>query len=95
MSAQILPYKSADGSTAAPQDFQVDRRMGFLPPQMPLPRLPTAWEAWEATLDAATSQRFKAAEQLAALDGPQKFAEEEKASAWRKLVDKVGNSTTM
>ncbi|KAK4082335.1 uncharacterized protein Triagg1_2147 [Trichoderma aggressivum f. europaeum] len=62
--------------------------MGFLPPQMPLSRPPTAWEEWEATLDAATSQRFKAAEQLAALDGSQKFIEEEKASAWRKLVDK-------
>ncbi|KAJ4856599.1 indoleamine 2,3-dioxygenase domain-containing protein [Trichoderma breve] len=89
MSSQILPYKSADGSTAVPQDFQVDWRMGFLPPQMPLSRLPTAWEAWEATLDAATSQRFKAAEQLAALGGPQKFVEEKKASAWRKLIDKM------
>ncbi|KAL6814497.1 Indoleamine 2,3-dioxygenase, partial [Trichoderma sp. SZMC 28015] len=69
--------------------------MGFLPPQIPLPRLPTAWEAWEATLDAATSQRFKAAEQLVGLDGPQKSVEEEKASAWRKLVDKVGKSTAI
>lgn len=94
MSSQILPYKSADASTAAPQDFQVDWRMGFLPPQMPLPRLPTTWEAWEATLDAATSQRFKAVEQLVGLDGPQKFVEEEKALAWRKLVDKVGKSTS-
>ncbi|KAL5089251.1 hypothetical protein Trisim1_005814 [Trichoderma cf. simile WF8] len=89
MSSQISPYKSADGSTGAPKEFRVDRRRGFLPPQMPLPRLPTAWEAWEVILDVATSQRFKAAEQLAALDGPQKFVEEEKASAWRKLVDKM------
>lgn len=95
MSAQISPYKSADDSTAVPQDFQVDRRMGFLPPQMPLPRLPAAWEAWEETLDAATSQRFKAAEQLVGLNGPQKLVEEEKALAWRKLVDKVGKSTAM
>lgn len=93
MSSQISPYKSADGSTAVPQDFQVDRRMGFLPSQIPLRRLPGAWEAWEATLDAATSQRFKAAEQLIGLDGPQKFIEEGKALAWRKLVDKVGKST--
>lgn len=69
--------------------------MGFLPPQMPLSRLPIAWEAWEATLDAATSQRFKAAEQLVALDSPQKLVEEEKALAWRKLVDKVRKSTAM
>ncbi|KAL6693800.1 Indoleamine 2,3-dioxygenase [Trichoderma pleuroticola] len=89
MSSQISPYKSADGSTAAPQYFQVDRRMGFLPPQMPLPRLPTAWEAWEAALDTATLQRFKAAEQLVWLDGPQKSIEEAKALAWRKLVDKM------
>ncbi|KAK4065520.1 hypothetical protein Trihar35433_7640 [Trichoderma harzianum] len=89
MSSQVSSHKSTAGGTAAPQDFQVDQRMGFLPPQMPLPRLPIAWEAWEATLDAATSQRFKAAEQLAALDGPQKFIEEEKASAWRKSVDKM------
>ncbi|KAL6788663.1 Indoleamine 2,3-dioxygenase [Trichoderma sp. SZMC 28012] len=89
MSAQVSSYKSAGGGTADPQDFQVDRRMGFLPSRMPLPRLPTAWEAWEVTLDAATSQRFKAAEQLVGLDGLQKFVEEEKASAWRKLVDKM------
>ncbi|KAF3066821.1 Indoleamine 2,3-dioxygenase [Trichoderma lentiforme] len=89
MSARISSCKPADGSTAALQDFHVDRRMGFLPPQMPLPRLPVEWEAWEATLDAAISQRFKAAEQLAALDGPQNFVEEEKASAWRKLVNKM------
>lgn len=95
MSSQVSSHKLTGGGTAAPQDFQVDRRMGFLPPQMPLPRMPTAWEAWEATLDAATSQRFKAAEQLAALDGPQKFVEEEKASAWRKLVDKVIKSATI
>ncbi|PTB51307.1 hypothetical protein M431DRAFT_498549 [Trichoderma harzianum CBS 226.95] len=89
MSSQVSSHKSTGGGTAAPQGFQVDQRMGFLPPQMPLSRLPIAWEAWEATLDAATSQRFKAAEQLVALDSPQKLVEEEKALAWRKLVDKM------
>ncbi|KAK0760650.1 hypothetical protein N5P37_006845 [Trichoderma harzianum] len=89
MSSQISPYKSADAGTAVPQDFHVDRRIGFLPPQMPLPKLPAEWEAWEVTLDAATSQRFKAAEQLVGLNGPQKFVEEEKALTWRKLVDKM------
>lgn len=56
---------------------------------MPLSRLSAEWETWEATLDAARWQKFKAAEQLLMLDGPQKLVEEEKALAWRNLVDKV------
>lgn len=74
---------------AAPQDFHVDRRTGFVPPEMPLPRLSAEWEAWEAILDTAKCQKLKAAEQLLALGGPQKLIEEEKAAAWRKRVDKV------
>ncbi|KAL7907755.1 Indoleamine 2,3-dioxygenase [Trichoderma velutinum] len=89
MSSQNMSYKSVDGSTAATQVFHVDRRTGFVPTQIPLPRLPTEWEAWEVTLDAAILQRLKAAEQLVALDGPQKFNEEKKALAWRKLIDKM------
>ncbi|KAL7940454.1 Indoleamine 2,3-dioxygenase [Trichoderma barbatum] len=75
--------------TATPQDLHVDRRTGFVPPHMPLPRLPSEFEVWEATLDAAKSQHFKAAEQLSVLDRAQKLAEEQKALAWRKLVDNM------
>ncbi|PON28984.1 indoleamine 2,3-dioxygenase [Trichoderma gamsii] len=78
-----------DGSIVTTQDFHVDQRTGFVPPRMPLSRLSAEWETWEATLDAARWQKFKAAEQLLVLDGPQKLVEEEKALAWRNLVDKM------
>ncbi|RFU75302.1 indoleamine 2,3-dioxygenase [Trichoderma arundinaceum] len=81
--------RAADVPEVALQDFNVDRRTGFVPPHMPLPRLPAEWEMWEATSDAARWQKLKAAEQLLVLDGPQKLVEEEKALAWRKRVDKM------
>jgi indoleamine 2,3-dioxygenase len=81
--------KQTNGSTVTPKDFCVDRRTGFVPSQMPLQRLPAQWEIWEATLDAAKAQKLKAAEQVLLLDGQQKVVEEERARAWRKIVEKV------
>ncbi|KAL6899916.1 Indoleamine 2,3-dioxygenase [Trichoderma evansii] len=89
MSSQNSPPQIPNGSTFVTQDFHVDQRTGFVPPRMPLSRLSGEWETWEATLDAARWQKFKAAEKLLVLDGPQKLAEEEKALSWGKLVDKM------
>jgi indoleamine 2,3-dioxygenase len=85
----MYQQKQTDGGTVDPKDFCVDPRTGFVPPQMPLQRLPSQWEIWEATLDAAMSQNLKAVEQAVLLDAGRKVVEEEKARVWRDLVEKV------
>ncbi|KAB5518143.1 Indoleamine 2,3-dioxygenase [Coniochaeta sp. 2T2.1] len=69
--------------------YHVDNRNGFVPLRVPLPRLPSSWELWEATLDAARSEKLRHAEQLLLLDGQEKAAEEEKARVWRETVEKM------
>ncbi|RDB28528.1 Indoleamine 2,3-dioxygenase 1 [Hypsizygus marmoreus] len=39
--------------------FDVDPHTGFMPPQVPLSRLPSQWEVWEATLDAAIAAHLQ------------------------------------
>lgn len=71
----------------AAQDFDIDSRTGFVPPQPPLARLPERWESWETTLEAARSKRLKLA---AASD---LTAEDEAASEdWRRRVREVSNA---
>ncbi len=72
-----------------PKDFHVDPRTGFVPPLMPLQRLPTEWDAWESALDAAKANRFKPAEGLPLLNEQERIADEEGARSWRKSVAKV------
>jgi indoleamine 2,3-dioxygenase len=84
-----IPHNGPNGYTVTPRDICVDPRTGFVPPEMPLWRLPDQWEMWEAALDAAKSQKLKAAEQALLLDGQQKTVEEGKARAWRETVEKV------
>ncbi|KAJ8514191.1 hypothetical protein ONZ45_g8241 [Pleurotus djamor] len=47
-----------DTSTLAAHDFDVDNRTGFMPPQVPLRRLPEDWEQLEAVLDAAMTDKL-------------------------------------
>ena len=54
-----LPHGLTDTTTLAAHDFDVDNRMGFMPPQPPLTRLPSEWETWEVILDAALAKRLK------------------------------------
>ena len=82
-------HKRMNGNTITPQDFHVDQRTGFVPPQMPLRRLPVEWEIWEAILDGAKLGKLKAAEQILLLDSRQRVIDEEKARVWRSSVDKV------
>ncbi|KAL4262524.1 indoleamine 2,3-dioxygenase family protein [Pleurotus pulmonarius] len=42
-----------DTTTLAAHDFDVDNRSGFMPPQVPVRRLPSSWEPWEVVLDEA------------------------------------------
>ena len=53
-----------DTSTLAAHDFDVDTRTGFMPPQPPLTRLPSAWEPWEAVLEDAIRSRLQLADKL-------------------------------
>ncbi|CAI7617410.1 unnamed protein product [Penicillium pancosmium] len=80
--------KDINAHAVTPEDFYVDHRTGFVPPQMPVWRLSAEWEIWEVTLDFAKAQKLKATEQALSLDPEQKMVEEEKARAWRKTVEK-------
>ena len=89
MDPATLAYRELNGNTIDPKPFCVDRQTGFVPPQMPLGRLPGRWEIWEAKLDAVKSLGLKAVEQTQLMDVRQKHIEEEKARGWRDTVEKV------
>ena len=76
-----------DTTTLAAHDFDVDTRTGFLPPQAPLSRLPSAWEEWEMTLDEAISSHLQLGDKI---DLQQ--TEKEASERWRERVRKVWNS---
>jgi indoleamine 2,3-dioxygenase len=41
------------------QDFEIDARTGFIPPIIPISRLPSQWEAWECALDDLKANRLQ------------------------------------
>ncbi|KAF9449442.1 Indoleamine 2,3-dioxygenase [Macrolepiota fuliginosa MF-IS2] len=72
------------------EGFSLNKQTGFVPPHQPLSRLPAAWEAWEANLDAAVSQKLQLAERVEAItDENKRTAEEAKAREWRNDVEKM------
>ena len=73
-----------DTSTLAAHDFDVDTRTGFMPPQPPLTRLPSAWEPWEAALDDAITSRLQFADRPDLTD-----EDETKSERWRNDVREV------
>ncbi|KAH9914873.1 Indoleamine 2,3-dioxygenase [Epithele typhae] len=73
-----------DMSTLAAHDFDVDTRTGFMPPQPPIARLPTAWELWEATLDDAISSKLELADKPGLSQD-----DEERSARWRTSVRKL------
>ena len=60
-----IPAGAPDTSTLAAHDFDVDTRTGFMPPQPPLTRLPSAWEPWESTLENAIVSKLQHADKPA------------------------------
>ncbi|KDR68496.1 hypothetical protein GALMADRAFT_256718 [Galerina marginata CBS 339.88] len=78
------PSGVPDTTTLAAHDFDVDTRTGFMPPQTPLRRLPSAWEAWEALLDDAISQRLQLGDRLGLQD-----TEKRKSEIWRERARKL------
>ena len=78
-----------DTTTLAAHDFDVDTRTGFLPPQAPLSRLPTAWEEWEESLENAVLSRLQLG------DKPDlRQSEKDTSRRWRDRVRKVRNFLT-
>lgn len=77
----VLSEEVPDTTTLAAHDFDVDARTGFMPPQPPLARLPSEWEAWECTLESAIRQKLQLG------DSPGLHQEEkDKSEAWRVHV---------
>jgi len=88
-SSQPLPAGFVDTTTLAAHDFDVDNRTGFLPPQPPLRRLPSAWDNWEISLEQAISQRLQLAEHVEGLDHSHMLLEMNKSKSWRYNVAQV------
>lgn len=79
-----LPRGLTDTTTLAAHDFDVDNRTGFMPPEPPLTRLPSEWEAWEVVLDSALTKRLKL------YHGPTTSDDDRaESAAWRGGVHKV------
>lgn len=78
------PIGAPDTSTLAAHDFDVDTRTGFMPPQPPLTRLPSAWEPWELSLENAIVSKL----QLADKPGLSRD-DEQRSERWRLTVREV------
>ncbi|EIW57172.1 tryptophan 2,3-dioxygenase [Trametes versicolor FP-101664 SS1] len=70
-----------DTSTLAAHDFDVDTRTGFMPPEPPLVRLPSAWEPWEVVLEDAIQDKLEHADSPELSDEGQATSER-----WRNRV---------
>lgn len=79
-----LPAGVPDTSTLAAHDFDVDTRTGFLPPQVPLTRLPLRWERWEEVLEDAGSRRLQLGDKVGIT-----VAEQESSATWRAGIASV------
>src|ERR1700759_1390432 len=75
---------AVDASTLAAHDFDIDNRSGFMPPQVPLSRLPSFWHVWEDILQDAQEQRLKLGE-TPSLPEYERIKSEE----WRSKVSNV------
>jgi indoleamine 2,3-dioxygenase len=78
-----------DTTTLAAHDFDVDTRTGFMPPQPPMKRLPSAWESWESALETAVSQKLQLAEIVEEMELEQRLAETDKSRTWRTSIAQV------
>ena len=78
------PEGTVDTTTLAAHDFDVDTRSGFMPPDPPVTRLPSQWEAWEAALDEAIDNKLQLGDRAG-------LSEEDRrnASSWQAHVRQV------
>lgn len=66
------------------QDYDIDPQTGFLPPTVPISRLPTQWQAWEGVLDDLKANRLQLGDKA---DIP--ASEAAKSEIWRARVREV------
>lgn len=78
---------SLDTSTLAAHDFDVDVRSGFMPPEPPVQRLPSAWQEWEEALDDAIDAKLRVGDSINITPD-----EAERSQLWRKRVEKASSS---
>ncbi|KAH9481098.1 Indoleamine 2,3-dioxygenase [Psilocybe cubensis] len=78
MSVEVERLKSSISVTPI---FDVDQRTGFMAPDPPIPRLPTAWEPWEAALDAAVQAKLQLGDKIGLTN-----LEKTTSSRWRESV---------
>lgn len=64
--------------------FDVDPCTGFMPPSVPLLRLPPKWETWEVLLDDAIAARLQLGDSLGITN-----EDTERAEYWRSCVRQV------
>lgn len=84
------PPGIVDTTTLAAHDFDVDPRTGFMPPQAPLSRLPSAWDSWEYVLDDAIAQHLKLGDTPGLSESDQA-----KSELWRSHVRNVRSSSIL
>lgn len=66
------------------QDFDVDNQTGFMPPRLPIVRLPGMWEPWESILDAAIDTKLQLGDKIGLTE-----VEAEVSRDWRAKVRQV------
>ena len=64
--------------------FDVDPRSGFMPPEVPLQRLPADWAPWEVLLDEAIKDRLVPGDRIGISE-----EEEDRSARWRTRVQAV------
>lgn len=64
--------------------FDMDAYTGFMPSRVPLPRLPSEWETWEALLDDAVAAKLQVGDNIGATNEDTLRAEH-----WRSCVRSV------
>jgi len=64
--------------------FDVDPYTGFMPLNVPLPRLPSKWEAWEVLLDDAVAAKLQVGDNIGAMN-----EDTVRAEHWRSCVRSV------
>ncbi|KAG7092997.1 hypothetical protein E1B28_009296 [Marasmius oreades] len=62
--------------------FDVDLQTGFMPPRVPLARLPATWRPWESLLESAIQQKLRPGDIIGL--SPQ---DEARSARWRHQID--------
>jgi indoleamine 2,3-dioxygenase len=73
-----------NSSVIVAQDYDIDPQTGFLPPTVPISRLPAQWQAWESVLDDLKANRLQLGDKADI-----SASEAAKSEIWRTRVREV------